>query len=746
MKYVLFHNAGMFALFSALTAQLAYADPSLVEAPGARISISSSRITVGLPTSILVKVERMRVKPKSYCITSGRLPKDLRFKHAPKTVIGVSGAEAEMFKGTLTRAEIGAYPIGISAFTEKAECRDTPKHGQVCECSGRKIATLKTTIQVVDTPPAVKMPSIKGRITQSIAPIFALKGNPDSTITGCEIRREGLAISSEQFMLLTGLSYSQVARDNQCVIEGKLGTMPIFPAASFTLVARNTGGDSEPAPFTLEVRDALPALSYAPIKCKIGQTCAVGPQFPAGSGELSQYKLASGMLRTIGLDLNPVTGEVSGTAVGSLIATSVRIMAVNRSREAAYADLAIELTAPDMRLAAASSMKINPAFTIESLKPEARLWYARFLSAMRSPRQTPNNAAYYSTQGIQGIARGMGNYMGTLISVFRLTHDKAILDEVVRVMELARSTLKDVDGDGYLEWPFVCSKDQEEDADNAQLCGSAFHEMDSLMAYAWIAEATFALESNRALYAPYADFWKEHLKEFEKKWRSARPANKAVSFINKTLIHAYTTGIRLYFNLYRLSNNPDYLAEALARAKTVELQVVEDCAGRSCRLVWDHRMTLFGSAPIQCQALNYSHYTVQSMRALSLDGVPPFSNGVFKRKVGEMVREALLPATDNVPAATDPVFAGDICQERAVSWINPGSNGPETPRRVSGWSYSTVTGWDPSGDASKAIRNIYKAVEYRQPLNAADGLSDNPMGIYLPAGEVIRILLKEKLQ
>ena len=100
-------------------------------------------------------------------------------------------------------------------------------------------------------------------------------------------------------------------------------------------------------------------------------------------------------------------------------------------------------TYPTPTTRTALSLRIDPNFTEDSLSPEARVWYDRFLASLQNPSQYPNATSLASSNDTYNYGRPLNTHITTILQVFRLTGDRRLLDEVDRLAQLMRAQLKD---------------------------------------------------------------------------------------------------------------------------------------------------------------------------------------------------------------------------------------------------------------------------------------------------------------
>ena len=314
---------------------------------------------------------------------------------------------------------------------------------------------------------------------------------------------------------------------------------------------------------------------------------------------------------------------------------------------------------------------LDPTFGSATLADaETRLWYARVKDEIAAERATtcqvdrPKSvSATYSaacTGSRSSVGRTLNMYVTSLLTLFRVTGDKDLLDEVDRVMELARAQL--VDADGYTNWVLKPNE-------------SVFNSKEDALAHGFIAEVAFALRENAAHstpehdYGAHADAWTDYLQnEFEARWRQG----KGRDFPEPSLMHPYINMVR--YHLYMSKLFPDdarYAAQLEEKTATALGEFVVDDTPEGEAYVWSHEVRgakgIGADTCLNFQMSGYPPYTVQNFVDLGLAGHAGFASeealGRVARAVSVSLLESAVPSSDvlaNDPRLEDPYFYKDV--------------------------------------------------------------------------------------
>lgn len=380
-----------------------------------------------------------------------------------------------------------------------------------------------------------------------------------------------------------------------------------------------------------------------------------------------------------------------------------------------------------------AGLRADATFDASTLPPDARVWYDRFWTALRAPGIYPNSLEAAATGDLYQIGRVVNVHVSTLLQVFRLTGDLALLDEVDKPMQVARSTLRDTNGDGYLNWTWL------HDPDNSQWYGDDYHTMDEDMTHGLVAAVAWAYRQNRDQvspggvdYAERADFWLGYLKDdFEPKWR-ARSRTTGYDYLYTELMHPYLQTVRYFHYMGLLTGDDGYTAEAQSLADALKDEFLAEPTDSGPAFVWGQGIQGEDSYVHYFQPTIYAAYTVQTVLELASEGMEPFASTEFLTRLARGIATFVI---DN--GATD--FAVDVGGQRPFADLAAAPLPPHDPgydRLTSAqWGimpFGSLAPFDASGKVAEVSAAVYAALERGQP----------PRRIYLPAASFISALLE----
>ncbi len=376
-------------------------------------------------------------------------------------------------------------------------------------------------------------------------------------------------------------------------------------------------------------------------------------------------------------------------------------------------------TPPTPTTRTALSLRVDPNFTEDSLSPEVRLWYDRFLASLQNPSQYPNATSLASSNDTYNYGRPLNTHITTILQVFRLTGDRRLLDEVDRLAQLMRAQLKDwsiltKDGtvyqaDGYLNWLYNY---------DAGYIGTDVQQMDEMLAHSLVASFAYAFYVNRDLdsrYAERAQFWTDYLKnQFEAKWRKRKNIPTGFPFLTKELTHAYLQWIRYHYYMAKLTGNQAYMDEAVRMAGNIQDEIQQVSTPIGTADFWYHGMTLVGaSSTYGPQPTHYARYTVQAAADLAAEGFNIFGQTGFMNRMANTLSYFIMNSTSS--------YAGNI----------DGSGTAESYDRYSISPWAMLGRWDNTGKIQSETERVYKSIE---------SSPDNPRRIYFPAGMLYMLM------
>lgn len=311
------------------------------------------------------------------------------------------------------------------------------------------------------------------------------------------------------------------------------------------------------------------------------------------------------------------------------------------------------------------SWTVDPQFRPEAIGDlETRAWYrqigveiARENAVDCPPEGTPPEAQEYfpassTTAACSAIkhyvGRGLNYYVTSLLSVFRVTGDPALLAEVDRVLEIVRSRLRDTDGDGYRNLYYLTVYGPDD-----------FNPKEDSLAHGFLAEVAYVFGKNAAYstpehpYAERAAFWTDYLRgDFEAKWAGRRETAEGLPV--DRLMHPFMEILR--YSVYMAKLFPDdlkyrHFSERLSRVALTEFKT--DATPSGDAFVWSHVVRLWDPQlrgdPESCLDFQMGTYPQQTMTAfvdLALEGHPGFSDTLALQKLSRTLSESVMAPTE----------------------------------------------------------------------------------------------------
>ncbi len=303
---------------------------------------------------------------------------------------------------------------------------------------------------------------------------------------------------------------------------------------------------------------------------------------------------------------------------------------------------------------------IDPEFAVNELDAETQVWYERVKLEIAAESRRPCPAAgtaladypnNYGGSPTLSACSGVKHYIGrsvngwvtALLSVFRLTGDRALLEEVDRVMELARAQLADTDGDGWRNFKSLPS-----------ITGTDFNLKEDDLSHAFIPEVIYAFRKNAAYstaeydYAAHADAWLAYLRnDFEAKWAGRGETRATEGLPVHRLMHPFIDMVR--YTTYMTKVLPDdarYTRLSRRLGATALAEFRTDTTANGEAFVWSHEVRGYaGISPDACLTLQMGTYpteTMQSFLDLALEGVPGFADPVKLQKLSRTLSESIL--------------------------------------------------------------------------------------------------------
>jgi hypothetical protein len=371
------------------------------------------------------------------------------------------------------------------------------------------------------------------------------------------------------------------------------------------------------------------------------------------------------------------------------------------------------------------SLRANPNFRESNLPSETRRWYRRFMAAINNSqsRALANDTARRGD--LSRMGRTVDTYVTSILTVFRVTGDPKLLDEVDRVMQLARGSLKR-DNRGYLYWPWLRDrKHRHYGTDNGSF------DLDRQLTHGVVAMAAYTFQVNANLNSRYrerANFWTNYLKNhFEKKHRERRGIRSGFPFMVSRMTHAYVSWTRYHYYMHKLTGERGYLNEAQRMAEVLNRQMVTVNGGSA--YVWDHfvtrephnRGTQFANS-YGCQHSTYARYTMHGLQDLANEGFSVFNNA-FMRRVAGTLRDNIMNGTNS--------FSRDVCGGRNMGSLRSRHGGNDAANFYVGSPFTELAAWDSSGKIARIAEGAYR--------NREQWFMEKPRNIFIPAAMVFQL-------
>lgn len=304
---------------------------------------------------------------------------------------------------------------------------------------------------------------------------------------------------------------------------------------------------------------------------------------------------------------------------------------------------------------------VDPKFDIADIKDDETLaWYRRVKLEIAKDRTReclppetppegypwyPSSATIAACSGVKHyVGRGVQSHITSLLTLFRITGDIELLEEVDRVMEIAKSQLRDTDGDGYRNWRWLSSIDSDD-----------FNPKEDTLAHGYIPQVIYVFQRNADRstsehdYKAHADEWLAYLRdEFEAKWAPRFSTADHEGLPVSPLFHPYIEMLR--YNVYMAKLYPEdarYQRMHQRLAATVLNEFKTDTTKNGEAFVWSHmvREERFDGDPDRClhfQMATYPNRTMQVFMDLALEGYLGFSNAEAMLKLSKTLSESIL--------------------------------------------------------------------------------------------------------
>jgi len=395
---------------------------------------------------------------------------------------------------------------------------------------------------------------------------------------------------------------------------------------------------------------------------------------------------------------------------------------------------AVSRTSPPLQPVGTYSLRGDPNFSVSRLPGQMRLWHSRLWDGIEyanSSDEALNPEKVAATGDLYQYGRHLNVYITSLLNALRVTKDLALLDEVDRLMEIARAELSDSNADGFRNWTY----ETRTDSSSLSYLGDDYHEMDEMLTHSLVAAVAAALRENASFdsrYEEHAIFWEDYLKnDFEAKWRQRNEVPFGLPFISRDLMHPYVQFIRYNYYMYKLTGDAANYSEAERMANLVPQQVREVYTTGGPAYVWNQRFLPDTDAdPLSCQPFVYLQYTFQAFQDLALEGFSVFDDTFMQHVATAMTA---LVMEDSYRS-----FAEDICGGVFQAGFFPSGGDGGVPFHFMNFPFAEVGKWDATGKLQRAVERAYNEVDldsFRYPRGRANlsaamlfMLADNPDG------------------
>mgnify|MGYP000651205292 CR=1 FL=1 len=373
----------------------------------------------------------------------------------------------------------------------------------------------------------------------------------------------------------------------------------------------------------------------------------------------------------------------------------------------------------------------NPNFSPGSLSAEERKWYNYLWLAIDNssepdPVELAKSGDLFAYRGL------LQAYVSNLLAAFRVTGDLKLLDKVDEFAQFMQSTLRDSDGDGYLNWVDKWSSSSYRGTDKQM----AF----DLKAHALVAEIAWALHNNRDLRSPsginygaHADYWKNYLtRHFEAKWRKRNGKPSGFPFAEHTTLHTYHSFMKWHHYMGKLTGSRAYTQEAERMANQLWRNEFKDIGSKNgTALVWARGVISEGSSVKYLMPEVYARFVVQEAVDLHFEGFSYYKSNTNMQKFANTFTGFM------IDVGSYDSFARDIGGGRSrgglaaspSSW--PRMNQPRFAMR----SWALLASWDRTGEITRVAEKVFDKTEYME-------YGRPPRRAFIPAA----MLVKEKLR
>jgi hypothetical protein len=324
-----------------------------------------------------------------------------------------------------------------------------------------------------------------------------------------------------------------------------------------------------------------------------------------------------------------------------------------------------------------------------------REWHQRLLATIRTPRYQPllDPKKLAASGDLFKLGRNLNNNVTGIILAYRETGDRDLARHLDAIMNIAKSKLRDTNGDGYKNWTY---KHKGADRTSRPYVGTDKHVMDEMMTHSMVAAAAYTLK--QAGFSSSARFWTDYLKnDFEAKWRKRNGKRSGFPFITHKLMHPTAQFVRYNYYMYKLTGQGGYLGEARRMARVIQRHMKPTTTPSGPGYTWLHDVNeRTGRGSLGCQLTVYANYTTQAFADLASANSSLFSTLFMKRVANTMAYRVL-----KNPNGTK--LAGRVCGDGSYGSVFIFAQYP----------YAQLAPWDASGRLKAAAERAYAATERR---------------------------------
>jgi fibronectin type 3 domain-containing protein len=371
----------------------------------------------------------------------------------------------------------------------------------------------------------------------------------------------------------------------------------------------------------------------------------------------------------------------------------------------------------------------DPAFTESKLTPEVRHWYQRFWKAAlnSNPGHELDPASNAKSGDNYRMGRPFEKHITALLMVYRLTGDLKVLDEVDRLMQMARAQLRDAwdngKTDGFLNWRDYRNTPAD------QVGTDLARPIDEILMSGMLAEVAWTYRVNQAVPSPKgisykerADFWQNYLSNhWEKKMRKREGKNATqFPFADKPIHHVYVGFLRYHYYMSKLTGRTDYMNEAMRMASVVAKNSCLVSGPNGDVYVMPHMVyydptsnsSLSATTQPYAHMTTYVRSTFSSYISMAMEGFAQFAEpGVMRKYVGAF-RDFML---DGESPMVDRSICGDLSRTGIMNGVKrtvkPASLSSQYGRANEGNYASSAQMlaaiWDPTGKMHSVNEHTY---------------------------------------